>query len=216
MWCQCLGVQDDYIVVTYQAIRILVGCKKGIWREWAKGLCGGDRVVVKWCVSWVGGSNEGYAFSSVQVTPKGTKKCTGSFDCHQLLMRLPSAPHDLPNLVISTSSQTTTHQLHISFSSYCIHMALHTSNFLQVLLHACYHPSLQMSFLCFAVKAGHWFPPDSKDHTHRLGVPSFSKKEFQGEHPHAFLLHQRNLLHLLVLSSFQSIALMPCMNLFGS
>lgn len=91
MWCQCLGPS---IVVTYQAIRILVrilvGCKKGIWREWAKGLCGGDRVVV-W---WVGGSNEGYAFSSVQETatvePKNARvlstSINSSCNCHQLLM----------------------------------------------------------------------------------------------------------------------------------
>ena len=104
---------------------------------------------------------EGYAFSSVQETatvePKNAQVLS---TCHQLLMQLPSTPHDLPNLVISTSSQTTTHQLHISCSSYWIHiMALQTSNFLKVLLHACYHPHLPVSFLCFAVKAGHWFSP---------------------------------------------------------
>lgn len=135
------------------------------------------------------------------------------FFWHQLLMRLPSTPHDLPNLVISTSSQTTTHQLHISFSSYCIHMALHTSNFVQVLLHACYHPSLQMSFLCFAVKAGHWFPPDSKDHTHGLGVPSFSKKSSKVNIHMRFCCIKETC--CTCWCHFRFIAL-PCIDLFGS
>lgn len=127
-------------------------------------------------------------------------------------MQLTSTPLDLPNLVISTSSQTTTHQLHMPFSSYWIHiMALHTSNFLKVLLHACYHPHLPVSFLCFAVKAGHWFPPDSKDHTHRLGVPAFSKKSSKVNIYMGFAAPKP----LLVLSSFQRIALHR-FNLFES
>lgn len=121
-----------------------------------------------------------------------TKRCTGSFsktcNCQQL-------SHDLPNLVISTSSQTITHQ---PIFSWCIQYGL---TYIQLLPHlvACMLPSTSskpvgrwaMSFLCFAVKAGHWFPPDSKDHTHRLGVPSFSQKRVPRRTSTCVLLHQK-------------------------
>ena len=42
--------------------------ERHLWCEWGKGLCGGDRVVVRSCVWCAGGSKEGYAFSSVQET----------------------------------------------------------------------------------------------------------------------------------------------------
>ena len=156
----------------------------------------------------MGGSNEEYAFSSVQETatvePKNARVLStainSSCNCHQLLMTCQT----LSLVPLRQQQHISSIYIHIPFSSYCIHMALRTSNFLKVLLHACYHPHLPVSFLCFAVKAGHWFPPDSKDHTHRLGVPAFSKKSSKVNIRTRFAAPK--LLQLLVLSSLQRIA----------